>query len=71
MGAQQSSAPPAMPEEERRALAAECEAKFKAYMACVDRHQQGPTKGLRLDDCEEESAAYRACNKKLPKRAPR
>ena len=38
------------------------------YMVCVERHQQGKIKGLRLDDCEEESAAYRECQKRMPKR---
>ena len=71
MGAQQSVQAPqssSMSAEEVAALTAECEKRFQKYMACVERHQQGKIKGLRLDDCEEESAAYRECQKRMPKR---
>jgi hypothetical protein len=69
MGAQQSApAPPTMSAEEVATLTAECEKRFEKYMACVERHQQGAIKGLRLDDCEEESVAYRECQKRMPKR---
>ena len=67
MGAQQSAAPQLAPEDAEK-LRAECEKKFEAYMACVAAHQQGVIKGLRLDDCEEESKSYRDCQKKMPKR---
>ena len=66
MGAQQSAPQPTAEDAEK--LRAECEKKFEAYMACVEAHQQGTIKGLRLDDCEVESKSYRECQKKMPKR---
>jgi hypothetical protein len=72
MGAALSTPPtPTATAEELEQLRADCERRFEAYMACVDRHKRGPNHGLRLDDCEEEAKSYRGCQKQLKQLRPK